>query len=140
MSDFRGLIAPKSISDLKLGDLCRPGLWQSSGRETDRLLDFVVRYLAAVERLRQATRARGTRTRDLSSVEGDLLPGVASLSAPVFDHLDQIVATISTLGAQGGFDSKASGKIGKALKKAADELWRRLSRPASLNEQPPKAS
>src|SRR5664280_47509 len=46
MLDFRGLIVPKSISDLTLRDLSCPSLWQSSG-ETDRLWDFVVRDLAA---------------------------------------------------------------------------------------------
>jgi DNA-binding IclR family transcriptional regulator len=63
---------------------------------------------------------------------------VASLSAPVFDYRGQIVAGISTLGAglQGDFDSKASGTIGKKLKKAADELSRRLGHTAPLNEQP----
>jgi DNA-binding IclR family transcriptional regulator len=86
-----------------------------------------------VERLQQATRACG-----LGSVEGDLLAGVASLSAPVFDYRGQIVAAISTLGAQGDFDSKASGKIGKKLKNAADELSRRLGHTAPLNEPPPE--
>jgi DNA-binding IclR family transcriptional regulator len=87
-----------------------------------------------IERLRQATRASG-----LGSVEGDLLPGVASLSAPVFDHRSQIVAAISTLGAQGGFDSKTSGTIGKKLKKAADELSRRLCHIAPIDEKQPTA-
>ncbi len=65
-------------------------------------------------------------------------PSVPSLSAPVFDYRGQIVAAISTLGAQGDFDSKASGTIGKKLKKAADELSRRLGHTAPLNEQPPE--
>lgn len=87
-----------------------------------------------VERLKEATRARG-----LGSVEGDLLAGVASLSAPVFDYRGQIVAAISTLGAEGDFDSMASGPIGRKLKSAADELSRRLCHMAPLNGQPSKA-
>lgn len=82
-----------------------------------------------IERLQQATRACG-----LGSVEGDLLAGVASLSAPVFDYRGQIVAAISTLGAQGDFDSKASGTIGMKLKSAADELSRRLCHTPPQNE------
>lgn len=74
-----------------------------------------------VERLRKTTRERG-----LGAVEGDLLPGVASLSAPVFDHRGQVVAAISTLGAQGVFESDASGGLAKKLKKTADDLSRRL--------------
>lgn len=86
-----------------------------------------------VERLQQATRASG-----LGSVEGDLLAGVASLSAPVFDYRGQIVAAISTLGAQGGFDSRASGAIGMKLKSAADELSRRLCHtPPQSEPEPP---
>ncbi len=84
-----------------------------------------------IERLQQATRARG-----LGSVDGDLLPGVASLSAPVFNYRGQIVAAISTLGAQGDFDSKASGTIGKKLRDAADELSGRLGHASPMNKQP----
>lgn len=96
---------------------------------TDPILRSEKASAKDVERLRQATRTRG-----LGSVEGDLLPGVASLSAPVFDHTGQIVAAISTLGAQGGFDSKVSGKIERQLKKAANELSRRLCSPTQPNE------
>jgi DNA-binding IclR family transcriptional regulator len=92
--------------------------------QTDPILETEKAKPREVERLRQATRTRG-----LGSVEGDLLPGVASLSAPVFDHRGQIVAAISTLGAQGGFDSSAAGKIEKHLKKAAAGLSRRLCSP-----------
>src|SRR6266705_537016 len=42
-----------------------------------------------------------TRQRELGSVNGDLLPGIASLSAPVFNHQSNLVAAISTLGLQG---------------------------------------
>ena len=74
-----------------------------------------------VERLREITRERG-----LGSVEGDLLPGVASLSAPVFDHRGHIVAAISALGTQGVFDSSHTGAIAQKLKKAADSLSNQL--------------
>jgi DNA-binding IclR family transcriptional regulator len=86
-----------------------------------------------VERLQQATRARG-----LGSVEGDLLAGVASLSAPIFNYRGQIVAAITMLGAQGDFDSKASGTIGKKLKNAADELSARLGHTSPMKEQTPE--
>jgi DNA-binding IclR family transcriptional regulator len=67
-----------------------------------------------------------TRKRGLGAVEGDLLPGVASLSAPVFDHRGLIVAAISTLGAQGSFDTDVAGSTGTMLKAAADGLSHRL--------------
>ena len=77
--------------------------------------------LKQVELLRRTTRQRG-----LGSVEGDLLPGIASLSAPVFNHQGNLVAAITTLGAQGDFDTDPNGRVGKTLKEAADGLSERL--------------
>lgn len=74
-----------------------------------------------VEFLRRTTRQRG-----LGCVEGDLLPGIASLSAPVFNHQDNLVAAITTLGPQGDFDIDPNGRVGRTLKKAADGLSERL--------------
>jgi DNA-binding IclR family transcriptional regulator len=74
-----------------------------------------------VEALRRATRRRG-----LGCVEGDLLPGVASLSAPVFNHQGDLVAAISALGPQGEFDTDPKGPIGRTLKSAANALSERL--------------
>jgi len=74
-----------------------------------------------VEALRHATRQRG-----LGCVEGDLLPGVASLSAPVFNHQGDLVAAISSLGPQGEFDTDPKGPIGRTLKSAANALSERL--------------
>ena len=42
------------------------------------------------------------------------------------------------LGAQGDFDSKASGTIGKKLKNAADELSARLGHTSPMKEQTPE--
>jgi|NGEPerStandDraft_6_1074524.scaffolds.fasta_scaffold40734_1 DNA-binding IclR family transcriptional regulator len=99
---------------------------------TDPILQIEKARAKDVERLKQATRARG-----LGSVEGDLLPGVASLSAPVFDHRGKIVAAITTLGAQDGFDINIAGKIEKQLKKTANKLCRRLCGLTPPNKQPP---
>jgi DNA-binding IclR family transcriptional regulator len=74
-----------------------------------------------VELLRKATRQRG-----LGCVQGDLLPGVASLSAPVFNHQGDLVAAISTLGPQGDFDTDPNGPVGTTLKEAASKLSERL--------------
>lgn len=90
---------------------------------------------ALVEQLREATLNRG-----LGAVEGDLLPGVASLSAPVFDHRGQIVAAISTLGAQGSFDTDVASATGRLLKTAADGLSRRLCYAAASTENDAKTA
>ena len=74
-----------------------------------------------VETLRSRTRRHG-----VGSVEGDLLPGVASLSAPVFDHRGHLVAAISTLGTAAVFDSASDGPTGIRLRDAAQSLSKRL--------------
>lgn len=74
-----------------------------------------------IAKLRDMTRGRG-----LGVVEGDLLPGVASLSAPIFNHRGHLVAAISTVGAEGAFDSSTNSVTGRKLKSAAEALSKRL--------------
>lgn len=68
----------------------------------------------------------GTRARGLGLVDGDLLPGVASLAAPVFDQQGDLVAVIAALGAQGQFDASHDGPVAAALRDASETLSRRL--------------
>lgn len=74
-----------------------------------------------IERLQKKTRSRG-----LGSVEGEFLPGVAALSAPIFDHNGHIVAAISSLGTHGVFDCSDTSPIAQKLKKAAEALSNQL--------------
>jgi DNA-binding IclR family transcriptional regulator len=67
-----------------------------------------------------------TRSHGLGRVEGDLLPGVAGLAAPVFDHQGELVAVMAALGPQGQFDASWEGAMARALKDAAEMLSRRL--------------
>lgn len=67
-----------------------------------------------------------TRKHGLARVEGDFLPGVAALSAPVFDHQGDLAAVLSTLGPQGSFDARWKGTVAKALRRAARDLSHRL--------------
>jgi DNA-binding IclR family transcriptional regulator len=73
-----------------------------------------------------------TRKRGLGRVKGDLLPGVAGLAAPVFDHQGDLVAVIAALGPQGQFDADWEGPAAKPLKDAADGLSRRLGYASSI--------
>jgi DNA-binding IclR family transcriptional regulator len=75
-----------------------------------------------------AARLEEIRARGLSRVQGDLLPGVASVAAPVFAHDGAIVAVIAALGPQGGFDVSWNGAIASAVKRAAAALSARLGR------------
>ena len=67
-----------------------------------------------------------TRKHGLARVEGDLLPGVAALSAPVFDHQGDLAAVLSALGPQGSFDARWRGTVAGVLRVAALDLSHRL--------------
>jgi len=111
-----------------------PLLNSSTGRVFAAFLpEAATRAMLAEEAARAPALAAGyaavlaeTRAHGLGRVEGDLLPGVAALSAPVFDHQDELVAVISALGAQGQFDAAWDGAAARALKGAAEALSRRL--------------
>lgn len=67
-----------------------------------------------------------TRKHGMGRVDGDLLPGVSSLAAPVFDANGETVAVIAVLGRQGEFDSGWEGVNAAALRTATAQLSRRL--------------
>ncbi|MGH7033675.1 MAG: IclR family transcriptional regulator [Stellaceae bacterium] len=67
-----------------------------------------------------------TRRHGVAAVEGDLVPGVTALAAPIFDHRARLVASIALLG--GAQDLGASGRSDAAglLKTFAASISRRL--------------
>lgn len=65
-----------------------------------------------------------TRERGLARVEGELLPGVSALAAPVFDYGGEISAVIGVIGRSAAFDCSWHGEIAKSLEQAAGELSR----------------
>ncbi len=82
--------------------------------------------LSAQEKKRYAARLEEIRRHGLSRVEGDLLPGVASVAAPVFGHNGGIAAVIASLGLQAAFNVAWDGSIARATKAAAKKLSQRL--------------
>lgn len=76
---------------------------------------------AAVADFRANARATG-----LGTVDGALLPGVAAVSAPVFDHKGDLIAAITALGHQGAFSVAVDGDPAQAVLDAAHGLTRRL--------------
>jgi DNA-binding IclR family transcriptional regulator len=74
------------------------------------------------------------RRRGLSRVEGELIPGVAALSIPVFDHAGRLSLALTALGHAGHFDSRWGGVVAAALRAAAAGLSRRLGAPALAAE------
>lgn len=67
-----------------------------------------------------------TRAHGLGRVDGDLLHGVSALSAPIFNHQDEIIAVLSAVGPQGIFDNSWDGPTAAALRAAAAGLSARL--------------
>ena len=70
-----------------------------------------------------------TRTNGLGHVQGTMLPGILSLSAPVFNAQNELAAAITMLGPVGAFDDSPTGPLGVALTSAANRLSRRLGMP-----------
>ncbi len=69
------------------------------------------------------------RRHGLSRSQGEVVPGVSALSAPVFDHTGQIVLAITAIGAAGLFDSHWDGPLASAVKACAQQLSQRLGAP-----------
>jgi DNA-binding IclR family transcriptional regulator len=94
-----------------------------------------VRALIAKER-RTLGRARGraavdeklarTRRLGIGMVDGDLVPGVTALAAPVFDHRARVVASIALLGNPEHLAARADSPAARLLKKAAATISERL--------------
>lgn len=76
---------------------------------------------AAVEQRLAAARAAG-----LAAVRGDLVPGVAALAAPIFDHKGRIAAVIGLLGRVEELDVGFNGRAAARLRGTAAEISRRL--------------
>lgn len=100
---------------------------------------LVARELAAAARNPHTTGPRnrsevaallaGIRRRGMSRVDGDLIPGVAALSAPVFDHSRRLALALTALGHAGHFDSRWTGPVASTLRAAAVRLSARLGAP-----------
>lgn len=69
---------------------------------------------------------RTVRDAHLGQVAGDLVPGINSVSAPVFDHDGRLVLAITALGNDAIFDADPAGPIADAVREAARALSERL--------------
>jgi DNA-binding IclR family transcriptional regulator len=77
-----------------------------------------------------------TRTRRLARIAGDLVPGVAAMAAPVFDGKGRIAAVIGALGRTEEMDVAFDGAVAAALRRAAEEISRRLGYLPAPGETP----
>lgn len=74
---------------------------------------------AKVNALRERTQSAG-----LGRVDGDLLPRIAALSAPVFTHNEGLSHAVTVLGWSSDCDYSKDGKIAQALRKLSVRLSR----------------
>jgi len=67
-----------------------------------------------------------TRRHGVAAVEGDLVPGVTALAAPIFDHRARLVASIALLGGAELLGASAQSEPALLLKRSAAAISRRL--------------
>ncbi|AMM24917.1 IclR family transcriptional regulator [Variovorax sp. PAMC 28711] len=66
------------------------------------------------------------RAHGLSRSEGEIIPGIHAMSAPVFDHTGAIVLALIAIGPAGIFSTAWHGEIAKALKGCANAVSQQL--------------
>jgi DNA-binding IclR family transcriptional regulator len=67
-----------------------------------------------------------TRRLGLGAVDGDLVPGVTAMAAPIFDHRTRIVASVALLGNPEHLEARMDSAAARLLKKTAATISERL--------------
>jgi DNA-binding IclR family transcriptional regulator len=89
-------------------------------------------WIAAVNRERSAflesyhEQLRLIATRGIDTALDKPVPGIHTLSAPVFDHTGAICLVIALMGSSGSFDSSLDGEMAHYLRRVAGSLSHRL--------------
>jgi DNA-binding IclR family transcriptional regulator len=85
----------------------------------------------AVPAWREFERELGeVRTHGLARSDGETLPGVNAIAAPVFDHEGRIVLAVTAIGPASIFDLAWDGAIAREVRACAQRISRRLGGPA----------
>ena len=66
------------------------------------------------------------RKRGMARVQGEPIPGINAICAPVFEHTGVIRLGITAIGPAGYFDASWTGEIAKKIKRCADDVSNRL--------------
>ena len=66
------------------------------------------------------------RARGIARVTGDLVPGVHSVAAPVFDDTGAMTLALIALGYSATFDASFDGPVARAVRARADSVSRQL--------------
>ncbi|HEX3971128.1 MAG TPA: IclR family transcriptional regulator [Stellaceae bacterium] len=112
------------------------GLVFAAYRADEEVQSLIAQERRALGRVRggHAVEERLARTRKLGIgvVDGNLVPGVTALAAPIFDHRARIVASIALLGGPEHLEPRADSPTARALKKAAAAISERLGYRAAI--------
>ncbi|RYF75276.1 MAG: IclR family transcriptional regulator, partial [Comamonadaceae bacterium] len=66
------------------------------------------------------------RARGLSRSEGEIVPGISAMAAPVFEPAGAMVLALVAIGPAATFDSRWTGAVARALQGCAREVAQRL--------------
>ena len=66
------------------------------------------------------------RKRGMARVQGEPIPGINAICAPVFEHSGAIKLGITAIGPAGNFDAGWQGEIARRLLACAQDVSRRL--------------
>jgi DNA-binding IclR family transcriptional regulator len=121
--------------NVKVGSIL-PLTTTATGRAFAAFLPHDVTAPLVAEELQRSTRApaafarvlENVRKTGIASVEGDLVPGVNAVAAPLFDQKDRIVGVIGALGRAEDLDVSEGGTVAQALLRTAFEISRRMGR------------
>jgi DNA-binding IclR family transcriptional regulator len=72
------------------------------------------------------------RVHGLARSDGETLPGVNAIAAPVFDHEARIVLAVTAIGPASIFDLAWDGAIAREVRACAERISRRLGGPARI--------
>ncbi len=71
-------------------------------------------------------RLHEVRTHRISRSEGEIVPGISAMAAPVFDPMGAITIAITAIGPSATFDTSWEGPVAQALKQCAAQVAERL--------------
>jgi len=111
---FAAYMPPKVVEQLLGEELARFSYGASQGARVGR--DALEPTLAEI------------RKHGLSRTQGQPIPGIDALCAPVFDPQGHIVLGVLVMGPSATFDSSFDGAIAMPLLRCADEISRRVGR------------
>ncbi|HXE29183.1 MAG TPA: IclR family transcriptional regulator [Stellaceae bacterium] len=112
------------------------GLVFSAYRAEEEVRGLIAKERRTLGRARRegAIEERLARTRRLGIgvVDGDLVPGVTALAAPIFDHRARVVASVALLGGPEHLKPRADSPAARLLKRVAAAISERLGYRAAM--------